>query len=54
MKTRKTGKSSQVKLTFGERSEGAKVDKIKNLKTSSKLGKQITKGIYALPERFPQ
>lgn len=47
MKVRRTNKSSRVLLSFGERTEDRKVSKISSLKTSSKIAKQITKGIYA-------
>ena len=47
MKSRKTGKSNKSRLTFGERNDQSKISKINNLKTSDKLAKQITKGLYA-------
>lgn len=47
MKVRKTGKSSQVRITFGERDEAKKIQKISDIKATSKIGRQITKGVYA-------
>ena len=46
MKVRKTGKSDKVRVTFGERIDERKMSKISSLKTTSKTGRQITKGLY--------
>lgn len=51
MKGKITKRGAPIEITFGEKTEEEKLSKIKNLTTTSKLGKQIGRRLYRSDNR---